>query len=266
MTPDPPPVAMGLRQAALQTAPMPLHTRSARRLRMQRSIARGRTASDARAASAGLRRLSFEPNVERRPRSVDIRKLIGNNLQLLLELVRRRPLPKLHRLYQRMRKATAKEVHGVHFDVRIAHGHQIRHRLKLELVLHLQKRMHLPSMAVSGEGGFECASRRDDLDLARRGRGTMGVNGSMAAAARRTGVAGSQSRCHCDDARGERERVRVCARASRRVQQHLGEILLQPRHAERGRVLYPAFGGVGYDEHLPRLPCVSQQRLHDPLE
>lgn len=112
-----------------------------------------------------LLRFSLEPNVERCSGLVDVWQLIGDNLELLLQLVRRRSLPQLDSLHECVRKTPAEEVHRVHLDVRVANGDQVRHRLELQLVLNLQESMHLPRVAVAGKGGFKGAARGDNVDL-----------------------------------------------------------------------------------------------------
>ena len=54
--------------------------------------------------------------------------------------------------------------------------------------------------------------------------------------------------------------------AARRDDLHLGEIVREARHAECGRVLNPALGGVGDDERLAHLERVHDEALDHALE
>jgi hypothetical protein len=121
-------------------------------------------------ASACLRCLALQPDVEGSPCLVNVGEFVRDDLELLLQLVRGWALPQLDCFDKRMGKAATEEMDCVHLDMRISHRNEVRYSLKLELVLHLQEGMHLPRMAVARELRFECTTGRNDLNLPSRRR------------------------------------------------------------------------------------------------
>ena len=87
---------------------------------------------------AHLSCLALQPDIQGGSRAVDIRQLVRDNLELLLQLVWGRTFPQLNRLYQGMSKAASEQVDGVHLNMRVTNRYQVGHRFELQLVLNLQ--------------------------------------------------------------------------------------------------------------------------------
>mmetsp|Transcript_120981 Transcript_120981/g.349584 ORF Transcript_120981/g.349584 Transcript_120981/m.349584 type:complete len:245 (+) Transcript_120981:105-839(+) len=85
--------------------------------------------------------------------------------QLAAQVLRRRTLPQLDRLDDRLLELPAHRVHRLHLEVRVANRDQICNRVGVQLALHLEKGLDLPHFHTIGEVPLELRPRRDDADL-----------------------------------------------------------------------------------------------------
>mmetsp|Transcript_100743 Transcript_100743/g.260265 ORF Transcript_100743/g.260265 Transcript_100743/m.260265 type:complete len:201 (+) Transcript_100743:276-878(+) len=97
-------------------------------------------------------------------------ELLGDQLELLEELLGRWILPKLDRFDQGLCELFAHHMHGVHLKVGISQRNQVGDDLRVELTLDLQEGLDLPLAHLARELWLKLGAGRDDAHLLKDGQ------------------------------------------------------------------------------------------------
>mmetsp|Transcript_13578 Transcript_13578/g.42914 ORF Transcript_13578/g.42914 Transcript_13578/m.42914 type:complete len:220 (-) Transcript_13578:329-988(-) len=117
--------------------------------------------------------LPLKTNLETLGGVHNLLELLQDKLQLLVQLLWRWPLAKLHSLYMDARRPTAcrgaqgatEHVSGVHLHFAVAEGYHVAGHLRVKLSFDVQEGLSLPPVPIVRELDLESVSRRDDLHV-----------------------------------------------------------------------------------------------------